>query len=965
MAVPSPSESLGSPEIHEIHTASLQNLLLERAKARSPRFLIFYPQGNISTTPLQVSYQELYQRARQNSTLVRSLPQFKVNSPILLHLSDHYDSILWFWTVLLAKGLPVMSSTFSSVEEHRTNQINNLSTILESPICITRTKDLHFFGEDPAMHIYTIELLCQGRQQSPDLNCTAQPMNNGHHITQKDEVPNVYEGGDSLAMLMLTSGSTGNARAVRLTHKQVFASIMAKSATRILPAGHPFLNWIGFDHVASVVEIHIPALHFDVDQVHVHASDIVSSPRTFLDLLSQHRVCRTFAPNFMLARLATVEFDPKWDLTALTFLASGGEANDVSTCVAVSALFEKCGAAKNVIVPGFGMTETCAGSIYNLDCPNADLHRDYTVASVGKCINGIEFRLTVNSESETIELAAPDEIGSLEVRGQIVFQGYYRQPEADRKFFTSDGWFRTGDQGVVDGAGNLRLMGRTKDVFNINGIKMACSDVQNYVEGAIRSVVARTICFPSKEGHTERITVAYIPLEWPMKDDAILQIEDLIVQACFACSGSSPMVFAIGKDSASLLPTTALGKISRLRMSTIFAAGHFTKDMNQHRLEVRRIRQKQHAHLRENFDKSATEYEERLVREIAEAIGIPSSKIDVDTNIFELGITSLDLVRLKHRLEGRLNIELPTATLIRNASARALATALYSEDRAQPPYDPVVALNSKGIKTPLWLVHPGVGEVLVFVGLAQHLGDDDRPIYALRARGFEGQEPFNSIEEAVDIYVDAIRSRQPYGPYALAGYSYGTMLAFEISKKLEASGGPVGFLGSFNLPPHIKLRMRQLNWNICLLHLSYFTGLTSEAFANELEERGEFRALSRSDAVKRVLEASNTSRLEELGLSEEDLMQWTRVSYSLQKLAVDYDPEGTVRVMDVFHAVPLKMAARSREEWVSEHLSKWQDFCETQPSFHEVGGAHYTMLGMDHVDAFAATLKAALMKRGL
>lgn len=82
-------------------------------------------------------------------------------------------------------------------------------------------------------------------------------------------------------------------------------------------------------------------------------------------------------------------------------------------------------------------------------------------------------------------------------------------------------------------------------------------------------------------------------------------------------------------------------------------------------------------------------------------------------------------------------------------------------------------------------------------------------------------------------------------------------------------------------------------------------------------------------------------------------------------MAVDYEPSGMVHAIDVFHANPLRVAASSPEEWMSEHLSKWGEFCRTEPKFHHVGGAHYTMLGPDHVSAFSATLRAALGARGL
>jgi len=985
-------ESVSSLSTENDQIQSLQDLLINCAQAWPCRSLFFYPPGNVTGT-IEVPYHNFYRNVLQKSTLIQHLSEFKHECPILLHLDDQQDAILWFWAVLFARGLPVMSTPLSSVKEHRDWHIRNLSGLLETPICITRAKNVHLFGgEIHSLHLYTIESL----SDTSKLNGAAQPCNikadpgllNGetHGIS--------YEGGDSLAMLMLTSGSTGNAKAVRLTHRQVLAAIRGKSVTREVASGCSFLNWIGLDHVASVVEIHLPALWLGVDQIHVHASNVVSSPWTFLDLLSRHRVCHTFAPNFFLARLATVEFsgeERKWDLSPLKHIISGGEANDVGVCATVSDLLGKCGAARNVIIPGFGMTETCAGSIYNLECPDSDIRNHYEFASVGKCIEGIELRITApsdQSESDVAELAAPGEAGNIEVRGEVVFKGYYRNPEADRQSFTPDGWFRTGDQGVVDDDGNLRLMGRAKDVINIHGVKFAASDIQGSIDKAVGSLVGRAICFPSRGQHTERVTVAYVSrnTESPMEDEQIIHVENLIAQACFASTGSYPIIFMLGKESVGLLPTSALGKISRSKMTSLFETGHFTTALRSHELAVKRIRKEQRARYqteRSQQDDITVERERMIINEISECLNIPSSEIDAETNIFELGITSMDLIRLRNSFQSRLGVEVPVTTLVKYTSPKVLAFVLYSNSLSptlSAAYDPVVVLQSKGTKAPLWLVHPGVGEVLVFVGLAQQLrgndgdGDsDNRPIYALRARGFEGgQEPFRTIEDTVEAYVSAIRSRQPRGPYALAGYSYGTMLAFEIAKKLnvelkrhELDAPVVRFLGSFNLPPHIKTRMRQLSWNLCLLNLGYFTGIISEEFANDLEEGGEFAALSRPDAFDKIWAASNIDRLAELGLSQRDLMQWTHVSYSLQSMAVDYEPRGLVDVMDVFHAVPLRRVARSRHEWIHEHLAKWRDFCRTEPVFHEVGGAHYTMLGPDYVHSFAAKLEAALANRGL
>ncbi|KAJ3542094.1 hypothetical protein NM208_g4283 [Fusarium decemcellulare] len=267
----------------------------------------------------------------------------------------------------------------------------------------------------------------------------------------------------------------------------------------------------------------------------------------------------------------------------------------------------------------------------------------------------------------------------------------------------------------------------------------------------------------------------------------------------------------------------------------------------------------------------------------------------------------------------------------------------------------------------MWLVHSGVGEVFVFVGLAQHIQVDNRPMYALRARGFEpSQENFRSISEAVVTYVSEIRRRQPQGPYALAGYSYGTMLAFEIAKSLESGGEEVGFLGSFNLPPHIKTRMRQLSWNMCILHLAQFLGLITESrVEGVLTGDSGYLDASTAAALAHVLDIADMTRMRELGLGSRELARWADVAHGLQSMAVDYEPSGNVAVIDVFHAEPLKVAASSREEWVTDQLGKWRDFCRTKPRFHEVGGANYTMIDQDHVGPFSETLREALHARGI
>ncbi|KAL2043498.1 hypothetical protein N7G274_003805 [Stereocaulon virgatum] len=415
-----------------------------------------------------------------------------------------------------------------------------------------------------------------------------------------------------------------------------------------------------------------------------------------------------------------------------------------------------------------------------------------------------------------------------------------------------------------------------------------------------------------------------------------------------------PYVIALSDDSQ--LPKSTLGKVSRARLRSLVEGGHFAKQTEIRNLILQDSR-------RRSVQLQANQAERLLLEDFSDILGIDSLSWGPETPIFELGVASIDLIRLKQRIRDRLGVEIPITVLLINPTTRSMARALQGLN-ASSTYNPVVPLRPEGTKTPLWLIHPGVGEILVFLGLSQQI--NDRPIYALRARGFDGEPYFSTINETVTTYHTAIKRTQPTGPYALAGYSFGTMLAFEIAKRIElSSSDEVRFLGSFNLPPHIQWRMRQLDWTACLLHLCYFLDLKSESHADALSSELRQHKSSLETAVSTILEGVNAQRMAELSLNAAALTNWADLTHSLQSMAVDYEPGGAVAAMDVFYAQPLSVSARSKEEWLTLHLSKWAGFCRTKPRFHEVGGAYYTMLSPEHVQGFANKLKEVLEAREL
>jgi acyl-CoA synthetase (AMP-forming)/AMP-acid ligase II len=231
-----------------------------------------------------------------------------------------------------------------------------------------------------------------------------------------------------------------------------------------------FMNWTGLDHVAGLIEIHIHALSLAANQYHIPGQTITTDPMTFLQKLHEHKVSYTFAPNFFLALLvhellSNSNKSTILDLASLRAFISGGESNVVETCVKLTSLLQEHGAPASFLRPGFGMTETCAGSIYSLDCPVYDISRKGEFACLGHCIPGMEMRIV---EEDGMEVE-PGKLGELQVRGNVVFDQYCNDIHASHQSWTGDGWFRTGDRGFLDSNRRLHLTGRDKDTAIING----------------------------------------------------------------------------------------------------------------------------------------------------------------------------------------------------------------------------------------------------------------------------------------------------------------------------------------------------------------------------------------------------------------------------------------------------------------------------------------------------------------
>ena len=200
-------------------------------------------------------------------------------------------------------------------------------------------------------------------------------------------------------------------------------------------------------------------------------------------------------------------------------------------------------------------------------------------------------------------------------------------------------------------------------------------------------------------------------------------------------------------------------------------------------------------------------------------------EVGIHDDFFDLGGDSLLAVRMFQRAQKLTGINLPLATLLtaptiaRQAAAYRAAGAKEPEvaaptvsiEQGPDPWAPLVPIQPRGSKAPLFCVHAVGGNVLNYVPLAKAL-DEDRPFYGIQAVGLDGlTPPIETIAAMATRYVAEIRKVAPRGPYFLAGGSMGGMIAYEMAQQLRAAGEEIALLALFDTygPGNRQLELEQ------------------------------------------------------------------------------------------------------------------------------------------------------------
>ncbi len=308
--------------------------------------------------------------------------------------------------------------------------------------------------------------------------------------------------------------------------------------------------------------------------------------------------------------------------------------------------------------------------------------------------------------------------------------------------------------------------------------------------------------------------------------------------------------------------------------------------------------------------------------------------IGIHDDFFKLGGDSISAMSLLALVAQETGYMLPAGGLLQAPTIAQLA-AILTTDVEPGSWSPMVPIQRAGNRTPLFCIHPGGGNVLCYLRLSQYLGSD-QPFYALQAPGVDGnREPLNTIQEMASEYIEAIREIQPHGPYAIAGWSAGGVVAYEIAQQLQAAGQTIAHLGIIDSG------------------VLYTMGVLRAVCPQD--QPGAFEVMGRtpSQQIKVFRVRSASAKLIPDEADETMAIRIMQLFQSNVEAVVRYRPQPYAGRVDLYQAEELMVPARRQPH------TEWSGLCP-QLHLHHVPGNHLTMIHEPHVQVLADRIAEVL-----
>jgi amino acid adenylation domain-containing protein len=561
--------------------------------------------------------------------------------------------------------------------------------------------------------------------------------------------PDVPVSLDQLAAVFYTSGSTGTPKGIATTHRGPANYLRYLDAVTEVDGRDTVPQIAGTRFDASVREIFGTLAHGG--RLIMLTDEQAKDPFAITRVITEQGVTAllSLVPS-MVSALAIGAGKPGYDGSRLRLAMVGGEVLG-DRHIADAALI-----GPNMrLVNHYGPTECTMTSTYH------PLGEHESVVPIGRPIPGA----TVYVLDRAGRPVPPGALGELYISTPGLARGYVGAPGATAARFVPDPFgvpgsrcYRTGDLVRWAPDGRLRFHGRLDGQLKLRGIRIEPGEIEAAIT-ALPGVRTATV-LPRGES-LNRELVAFLVLDETATDVATIasrmatELPSHLVPARFAALAAMPLTPTGKVDRRALLAMPVDG------MAAVGGAAVPARDP----IELRMV----------------SVWERLLDRR----------PIGVRDDFFAVGGHSLKAVELVEAINQEFGVMLPLNTVFTNPTVEGLCAALD-----HVPTGLIVPLAVEGGPgTPLFLIHPQGGDVCCYAALARELAED-RDVYGIEAVGLNtDEEPLELLEDMVERYLVELRTVQPHGPYALAGWSYGGNVAYAMALRLEEQGEEIEFLG--------------------------------------------------------------------------------------------------------------------------------------------------------------------------
>ncbi|HEX7154085.1 MAG TPA: AMP-binding protein [Thermoanaerobaculia bacterium] len=362
---------------------------------------------------------------------------------------------------------------------------------------------------------------------------------------------------------------------------------------------------------------------------------------------------------------------------------------------------------------------------------------------------------------------APGETGELLVQSDYLADGYWNRPEETAAAFALDPAtgriYHTGDLGQFSVDGTFVFLGRRDDQVKIRGYRVELREI----EAALMQLdgVREAACVAVKEDAEPRLHAFLVANDGRAPAPAAIRARLRVWLPEWKVPDDVHFVPA--------LPATLTGKIDRKLLRELA------------------VSPRSRTPVADGSDAAAGgEGCQRTILAIWSRV--LRRPVGPDDAFFEdLGGSSLDALEIVNDISRVSGRHMPLSLLLELNTVRKMSGYLDAQpDRERT----VIALQSGGSRPPVFCVSGKGGSVIAFRALARALGTG-QPFYGITYHGISPEALPSTLAALAACYADAIREQQPDGPYYLAGYSAGGLIAFEVARQLARAGHPVAFIG--------------------------------------------------------------------------------------------------------------------------------------------------------------------------